>query len=213
MAVRSKSAIPLFIFLALLLLVLPCAAILWHGNRKFREQKKHRKSRQKTVQNIIQTMPTPVEMGKIRTPPVIVAPPRERVRERQLPLAWRGPDGRFIIPNQACQKGLSNISKRHPQGQGAKAVVEERELSIPSMPPTPKTAEEPLPPTQYAAFVEPPEIFLMPAPKKKETHARVHEIPQRKAGFALAPTVHSQYGIPDDDVEYDTQTQTNKVWA
>lgn len=221
MAVQSKSAIPLFIFLALLLLLLPCAAILWHGNRKFRERRKRRKPGPKTFQNIVQTMPTSFEMGKIRTPPVAVAPPRERTRERrQLPLAWRGPDGKFIIPNQISsqQDTLdigSNRNHRQIQGAPAKVGVEGRDLTIPSLPPTPPTPQEPTPPTQYATVVDLPPFVLMaaPAPKREQSHARVFDAPQRRAEFAKAPQVHSQYGIPEDDVEYDTPGQTPKNWT
>ncbi|KIW20396.1 hypothetical protein PV08_00971 [Exophiala spinifera] len=209
MAVHSKSAIPLFIFLALLLLLLPCAAILWHGKRKFREQRRRRRSRQKTVQKIIHTMSTPIEMGKIRTPTVGVAPWRERIQARKLPLAWRGPDGKFIIPNQASNGQPS-------PSQGARISVEEGQPSIPSPRSTPhfNTPGEPLLPTQFATVVdlESQPFDLKPAPqfKKKQSHARVHKAPQRKAGLAEAPHVDSQYGIPGDNVEYDTQAQTQK---
>ncbi|KAI1613850.1 hypothetical protein EDD36DRAFT_208855 [Exophiala viscosa] len=90
----TKSAIPLFIFLAILLLLLPCAAVQYIWYPRLRRRQIQGKSRFETTD-----FSTSIELQNMRPPPPAVPalPARSTTRARPLPLVFRGVDGKFIV--------------------------------------------------------------------------------------------------------------------
>ncbi|KAK5459424.1 hypothetical protein LTS15_003552 [Exophiala xenobiotica] len=218
MAVESKKAIPLFIFLAIILLILPCAAIIWYGNRKFRQQKARQKKRRGAVNSITRRMTTSIKLGNIRTPPPAVAPPRSRSQGKKLPLVWRGVDGRFVIPEgeeQSQKRAVQDVIDQKPSAH------HDRSSSS-----TSGSSQGPAPPTQYATCARSRPVILQPAPtpKRKESVARLSGVVQGQASFGSSPRVKSQKvwleeasisgsAAEDDDAGQYAQPQVPKGWA
>ncbi len=230
MAVESQKAVPLFLFLAIILLILPCAAILWHGNRKFRQQKARKNKRRRAINSITRTMTTSIELGDIRTPPPVVAPPRPRTQGKKLPLAWRGPDGRFVMPSEErsqedmpikVAKPISHVQTQNRDVQDINqklSTPHDRSGCISGSSPGPA----PLVETQYATCAHARPVILQPAPKRKESVARLSGVAQGQASFGSSPRVKSQKvqleeasipGRVEDDVGHYTQPQVPKGWA
>ncbi|KIX98189.1 uncharacterized protein Z520_06269 [Fonsecaea multimorphosa CBS 102226] len=72
MAVKSRSAVPLFIFLAIALLFLPCAALIFLCLRRRHRRKVDKKSRNEATDAVVENMPNwaaPIELGNIQPPP------------------------------------------------------------------------------------------------------------------------------------------------
>ena len=231
MAVESKKAVPLFLFLAIILLILPCAAILWHGNRKFRQQKARKNKRRRAVNSITRTMTTSIELGDIRTPPPAVAPPRPRTQKKKLPLAWRGPDGRFVIPGEEQSqedmpvKVIKPASQVQTQNRDVQDIINQKPSPHHDRSPStsrPSQGPAPLVETQYATCARSRPVILQPAPKRKESVARLSGVAQGQASFGSSPRVKSQKvqleeasipGRVEDDVGHYTQPQVPKGWA
>lgn len=104
----TKSAIPLFTILAILFLFLPCAAIIyiWHQRTRGCRRVQQDRRDEDTDRFAAQTMSTNIELGNMRRPPPSAAVPArpERLarRARKLPLVFRGPDGKFVVPGKTA---------------------------------------------------------------------------------------------------------------
>lgn len=107
----TKSAIPLFTILAILLLFMPCAAVVYLWHRRARNRRVQQNRRNEATDIFPLTMTSNIELGNLHPPPRVAVPARparQARRARELPLVFRGPDGKFVIPREtAPQKRIT----------------------------------------------------------------------------------------------------------
>ncbi|EXJ72192.1 uncharacterized protein A1O5_04696 [Cladophialophora psammophila CBS 110553] len=124
MTVKSRSAIPLFVFLAIALFFLPCATLVFICFHRRYRRKIEEKSRGEATDAVIESMPNwtvPIELGNIQTPPP--PPPVAKIlpirsmqtrKSRHLPTRHSAIEGMNTLFEKRSTPNTTDVAARKP---------------------------------------------------------------------------------------------------
>lgn len=206
MSPKSEFEIPLFIFLALVLLSLPgipLAIIIYQRQRQQRGRQRLREEATFTSQSLPQWREQ-IDLDHIRVSPATVPPIRSlqhQKRQLPLPLVLRRADGKFVAPANNSQR-RSSIPVPHPQNidRGEAQIQPKKDIAATKLRDQLRLfagvedpAETRTLTTQFATFPKiPPIALLHPPPKRAKRAPRMRGVQEGKAQVGAAPRVKSQ---------------------
>ncbi|OAP61078.1 hypothetical protein AYL99_03279 [Fonsecaea erecta] len=201
MAAKSGSTIPLFIFLAIVLLFLPCAALVFLCLRRRQRRRIDEESRKPAIDAVAENMPpwtTPVELGDIQPPPPVatIRPIRslqtsKNKRSPPVPSATNRTDSPFNDP----RKPTIRIAVPKPTGPGkGRSVKGQTTEYLAAGKQSPSPYEDPAhsPISSYTARYNLHAALVM-----EQSSAVVGTAGERLASLGDAPRVKSQVVKPE----------------
>ncbi|OQV02054.1 hypothetical protein CLAIMM_07309 [Cladophialophora immunda] len=189
MAVRSRSAIPLFIFLAIVLLFLPCAALLFICFRRRHRRRADDVSRNKATDAVAGSMPNwaaPIELGNIQPPPPVatIRPIRslQTAKNRRFPTTHRAASG-MDSPFDNPRTPTAELAASEPTRPGESRSIQVQNTEYLAAQPSRNLSQHPATsPTLHVARYN-----LQAALVMEQSSAEV-----RRAGQRSAPSVTRQ---------------------
>ncbi|OAG35691.1 hypothetical protein AYO21_10162 [Fonsecaea monophora] len=197
MLVKSKSAIPLFIFLAIVLLFLPCAAILLICLRQRRRRLSDQKSRNEAIESVAKSMPnwTPsIELGNVAAlPPVASIRPIRSLQTKKNARFPRLHSGGSSVDN-ASENHPTEIAAPKPTRAGKRYSVQVQNMEHLAAEQSPNPFEN-APTSQTSSHAT--RYDLQAALVMEQSSAGVGRAGERSASINDAPRVKSQIVRPE----------------